>query len=128
MMFDCLLKLRDIQFIKFLFVGVINTAFGYSLFALFIYLGVHYSIAVLFSTILGILFNFKTTGVMVFNSRDNSLIGRFFLVYTILYIVNIALLTILANLKFNMYLAGALLLLPLALMSFVLNKKFVFRR
>ena len=59
------------KFIKFLFVGGVNTVFGYSIFALFLFLGMHYAVATLFATILGILFNFKTTGVIVFNNKDN---------------------------------------------------------
>lgn len=63
----------DYQFVKFLFVGGINTAVGYGLFAFFLFLKFHYALAVLFATIVGICFNFKTTGSIVFKNSDNKL-------------------------------------------------------
>ena len=114
------------QFLKFLVVGGLNTLFGYSVFALFIYLGLHYALASLLSTVLGVLFNFKTTGTLVFKNRDNSLIFRFFGVYGVVYACNVLLLKLLGGSGFNMYWAGALAIAPLALLSFVLNKLFVF--
>lgn len=117
----------DTKFIRFLIVGGLNTLFGYFMFALFIFLNFHYSIASLSATILGILFNFKTTGRLVFGNRDNVLIFKFFGVYTIIYFMNIAILKVFSIYKVDMYLAGALLLLPTAVLSFMLNKKFVFK-
>lgn len=116
----------DKRFIRFLFVGGINTLFGYSVFALFIFLKFHYSLAVLFGTILGILFNFKTTGKMVFNNADNSLLFRFVGIYTVTYLINVACLKVFDVFKINMFLAGAFLILPMALFSFMLQRKFVF--
>lgn len=117
------------QAVKFLLVGIMNTAFGYGLFALFIYLGLYYPLAVLFSTILGVLFNFKTIGKLVFGSSDNGLIFRFILVYIITYLLNIYFLWLFKKFGFeNMYINGFVLLIPLAVVSFLLNKFFVFRR
>lgn len=117
------------QVYKFIFVGILNTIFGYSLFAFFIYLGLYYPIAVLLSTILGVLFNFKTIGRLVFDSNDNGLIFRFILVYAITYLLNIFFLWLLKKLgSENMYIDGFALLIPLAAVSFLLNKFFVFRR
>ena len=117
------------QLFSFLLVGILNTIFGYSLFALFIYLGLYYPLAVLFSTILGVLFNFKTIGKLVFDSSDNGLIFRFILVYVITYLLNIFFLWLFKWLGFeNMYINGFVLLIPLAAVSFLLNKFFVFRR
>lgn len=118
----------DFKFIKFLFVGSINAAFGYSVFALLLFLKFHYSLAVLLSTILGILFNFKTTGYIVFKNSDNKLIFRFFGVYAITYILNIICLKMFNMFNFNLYLAGFILLLPTAIVSFFLMKKFVFNK
>lgn len=53
----------------FLLVGVMNAAFGYGCFAAFLYLGLHYSLALLLATILGVLFNFKSIGALVFGSK-----------------------------------------------------------
>jgi putative flippase GtrA len=107
-------------------VGLLNTAVGYSLYAIFIFFGMHYSLAVLFSTILGVLFNFKTIGKIVFKNSSNHLLLRFVAVYIVTYFINIAGLRICKNFNIDMYLAGALLLVPLAIISFVLHKTFVF--
>jgi len=120
--------MKNSKFIKFILVGILNTAFGYSLFALFIFLNIHYSLAVFLSTVLGVLFNFKTIGKLVFDSHDNSLIFRFIAVYVLLYLINISCLWFFKISGFeNMYINGFVLLVPLALISFVLNKKFVFK-
>ncbi|PUA39894.1 polysaccharide biosynthesis protein GtrA [Paenibacillus elgii] len=120
-------KLYNNELIRFLFVGGLNTAFGYSIFALFIFVGLHYTLASLFSTILGILFNFKSTGILVFNSKKNSLIYKFIAVYGIVYLINVSLLKILSLFITNVYFSGAIILLPLAVLSYILNKKFVFK-
>lgn len=116
----------DKRFIRFLFVGGINTLFGYALFAFLIYLKFHYSLAVLFGTFLGILFNFRTTGKIVFNNMDNTLLWRFVGVYAVTYLVNVACLKVFDIYKVNILFAGALLVLPVAALSFLLQKKFVF--
>ena len=64
-------RLWQSRFPQFVLVGILNTAFGYGCFALFIYLGLHYTIAVLLGTCLGILFNFKTLGHLVFKNKQN---------------------------------------------------------
>lgn len=114
------------QFIRFLIVGGINTLFGYSCFALFIFIGIHYSLAVLFSTICGVLFNFKATGIIVFKNKSNKLIFRFVAVYGVVYIINVLFLKALISNNVNAYLAGGLLLFPIAVITFFLQKKLVF--
>ena len=120
------LILPNKQFVRFLLIGAINTVFGYAVFSLFLFLGFHYAVASLLATSVGVLFNFLTTGRFVFNNRDHSLLGKFFLVYAVVYGCNVGALKILDALAVNLYLAGALLLLPLALLSYILNKTFVF--
>lgn len=116
----------DWKFIKFLFVGGLNTAFGYGVFALLLFLKLHYSLALLLSTVVGILFNFKTTGIIVFKNHDNSLLFRFFAAYAIVYVLNVWGLKLFDLIHFNMYWAGFILLFPMAVVSFILMKKFVF--
>jgi len=115
------------RFIKFLVIGTVNTMFGYSIYAIFLFLHFHYSIAALFSTILGVLFNFKTTGRFVFYNRNNKLIMRFITVYIVTYFVNIAALGTLNYLAVDLYTAGFVMLFPMALISYTLNRKFVFK-
>ncbi|MEH2238945.1 GtrA family protein [Nostoc sp.] len=114
------------RFIRFLIVGVINTFFGYSLFALLLLLNLRYEIASLVSILCGVFFNFKTIGVIVFKNKNNTLVFKFIGVYAIIYLMQIFLLKQLIAYKINLFLAGALILLPLALVSYTLNKIFVF--
>lgn len=118
----------DWKFVKFLFVGGINTLFGYFAFAFFTFIGLHYVLATFFGTIAGILFNFKTTGSIVFKNKDNSLLTKFFIVYGFMYLVSICELRCCEILHFdNMYLNYALLVFPNAMISFTIMKKFVFK-
>ena len=116
------------QFVTFLFVGVLNTLVGYLLYVFFVWVGCNYIFAPLFSTILGVLFNFKTIGVIVFKSHNNRLLGKFFGVYGMVYVCNVLGLKCLDKVGVtNMYIAGAILVLPLALLGCCSNKKWVFK-
>ncbi len=112
---------------RFLAIGVLNTAFGYGVFAFLIWYGLHYSLAAAISTVLGVLFNFKTTGALVFRSHDNSKIIRFVLAYMVVYCANVVALTALVHIELGAYLAGLILVLPLALLAYFLNSRFVFK-
>ena len=76
-------------FIKFIFIGIINTIFGYGIYLLFLLIGFNFVIAALLSTILGIIFNFFTTGRFVFKSTNNYLLLKFVMVYIFIYLFTI---------------------------------------
>jgi putative flippase GtrA len=122
------IRLWSIQFLRFLIVGGLNTVFGYTVFAVFILFNLHYVLAALLGQICGILFNFKTTGALVFKNRENRLIFRFFGVYGVTYLITIGLLKIFDYYGIGSLVAGAIILLPIAFLSFLLNKRFVFNR
>lgn len=117
---------RDYQFIRFLAVGLLNSLFGYGCFALLVYLGMHYAAALLFATVAGVLFNFKTTSRLVFNSRDNRLVLHFAATYIFVYTINVASLKVLTTIGIDVYYGGAALILPMAILAYFLNKRFVF--
>jgi len=119
-------KLWSSQFFRFLVAGGINTVFGYSTYALLTFIGLHYTLVVLLGQIIGILFNFNTTGKIVFNNTKSGLLYRFAGVYVVIYVVNVLLLRLFAQINYNMYFAGAILILPMAFVSFFLSKTFVF--
>lgn len=114
------------ELFKFLIVGGLNTLVGYSLFAIFLYLNLHYTVAVLFATVIGVVFNFFTIGKFVFANNEAQLLFRFVGVYVVVYLLNISGLWFFEHIKFDLYIGGAVLVLPLALISFFLNKYFVF--
>ena len=117
------------RFVLFLVMGGVNTAFSYSLYSLLIYSGVYYPVAVVVSTVCGVLFNFQTFGRVVFKDFRLRLLGRFFGVYAIVCGTNIAGLKLLemAGLV-DKYIAGAVLILPMAMLGYTLNRTFVFNR
>lgn len=122
-----LIKLANSTFIRFLFVGALNAAFGYSIYALLLFVGLHFSLASFTSTCMGILFNFKTIGKLVFKNNSYSLFFKFVGVYSSVYIINIGLLKIFSINHIDLYIAGAILIFPMAVLSFLLNKLFVFK-
>lgn len=113
-------------FCRYLVVGLLNTLFGYGVFAFLVYIGLVYPLALFFATILGILFNFKSIGSFVFDSHDNRLILRFIIVYFIIYMLNLIGLKLFSIAGINVYYAGAILLPVMAIIGFIINKRFVF--
>jgi putative flippase GtrA len=127
-MFNSLKKFLSPRYVKFLLVGFLNTIFGYSLYAFFIFIGLHYSLAVLLSTILRILFNFQTIGRLVFKQIKKNLLLRFIIVYMIGYLFNTSSIYLLKNVGLNDYFAGALIVFPLSLLMYFLNSRYVFQK
>ena len=121
-------RLWQIRLLRFLVVGSINTIFSYIVYAILILAGAHYSLATLISTVLGVIFNFFTTGRIVFRNMDNKRFISFVLVYTFTYLINILLLRwLIDGLAMEKLFAGALVTLPVALLSYFLNAKLTFK-
>tara|TARA_Y100000389_G_scaffold204400_1_gene256726 strand:+ start:7236 stop:7604 length:369 start_codon:yes stop_codon:yes gene_type:complete len=116
----------DSQLARFFGVGIINTVFGYSVYSLIIFLGYSFFLAALLSQIIGTLFNYKTISTFVFPSNSVNRLHRFIIVYIASYVINVITLSILINLGYNAYVSGAIIIIPMALLTFYLNKHFVF--
>ncbi len=128
-------KFFERQFIRFLFVAGLNTAFGWCIFSLLRFLfGLIPDIdallfANLFGTIISVLFNFKTYGHLVFRNKDRRLLFKFVLVYIITFFVNyfsIHFLEVLWNI--NNYWGALIMAVPVGLLNYLLNNLFVFNR
>jgi putative flippase GtrA len=115
-------------FIRYLLVGGVNTVFGYSVFALLVLSGLHYSIALFFATVAGVFFNFKTFGSFVFGRSDWGLIWKFLAVYGVLYGVNVFLVFIFLHFLSNVYVANALAIIFIAGLGFYLNRRYVYEK
>lgn len=115
------------QILKFLLVGIINTGVYYALYSFFIYLKFDYKWAVLFATISGAFFSFKTFGKFVFKNSNKNIIYKFLFSYSILYLFSIAFINIFEKIFFNYYISGFFATLCCAILSFILNKWYVFR-
>lgn len=114
------------QLLRFLLVGGLNTVVGYALFAAFVWMGLAYPLAIGLATMLGVAFNFQSTGRLVFGGAPLSQLGRFAGVYGIVYLLNVGSVALLSRTGLNVYVANAVVILPLALVAFVLQRRFVF--
>ncbi len=114
------------QFIKFLIVGGFNTLVGYAIFTGFILASTPSTVAVIGTTVIGALFNFASTGWIVFRSSETTLLPRFMVVYAGQCVVNVAMLRALELTGVTPLMAQALLIPLLTILSFVAMRQFVF--
>jgi putative flippase GtrA len=114
------------RFAKFLVVGGINTGFGYGVFALTFLVTGHAALAVVASTILGVCFNFVSTGKFVFNTIEPGRIVPFLLVYVGQLGLNVLLLRLLEQAGAPVLLAQIVILPVLAVASYLALRQFVF--
>jgi putative flippase GtrA len=115
------------RFFRFLVVGGINTVFSYSLYAFLLFIGLHYLLAAIISFIISVLFNFETTGRLVFQKNDRRLLLKFIFSYVIILAISLFSLNMLVMLGISPYLAGLLNVFPVAIISFLIQRTFVFR-
>lgn len=87
-----------------------------------------YSLALFCATCLGVLFNFQTIGRLVFNQLDRRFFVKFISLYAGLFYINLQAIYYLNIELHNAYASGFIAALPIAMLSFILNKFVVFRK
>ncbi|WP_171238988.1 GtrA family protein [Ruegeria sp. HKCCA5763] len=107
-------------FLKFLVVGVVNTAFGYVLYALLVALGLSPQPALALSYFGGVIWNYMTHARLVFGSRGLSRLPLYVLAYLLLYGINAIGLQALLSTGLSPFVAQGLLVLPAAMLAYVL--------
>lgn len=115
------------RLLRFGAVGIFNTAFGYAIYFGLVRLGLLPEIALLIATVLGAIFNFFTTGRLVFGNADNGLFLRFVAAYAAVYFVNAAVLRLAIGLGADPLVAQAVILPFSTLGTFVVMRVLVFR-
>lgn len=119
----------DSKFVRFIFVGILNTGFGCGVYCLLIFLGLSYWWAALLSQIIGVIFNFKTIGVLVFENGDNSLFLKFIACYVLGYFINITLIHLFVDYTpLNEYWSGICATPFVAVFSFIFQKTIVYKK
>lgn len=100
------------------------------MFALFVYLGLHYALATLIAGVLSVLTGYQANRHYVFSFKGKNRLPRFAFVFLIIYWINVGIQKLLleSGLLTNVYLSGALAVPVCALLSFCLNRNFVFAR
>ncbi len=125
-----LLSSEGLRFLRFIAVGVINTAAGYGFYAAYLFIGIPYLIAGTLSFVTGICFNYLVTRRFVFDKVTQRHTFIYYLVaYGFLYFYSLAMLWLLIEVvKLSSYLAGIVALPINAVVSFVLLRTIVFRQ
>lgn len=126
-----MLKLMQKKEIRFLFVGVLNTIFGYSVYALLCYMGFALFISVTISTILGTFHSFLWNKFYTFESKEKSIteILRFITVYFMAYLINLGVILYFSHYhNVDKYLLGIVGIFVSTIVSYVGHNNFSFKK
>lgn len=105
--------------------GVINTLFGFGLYALFVKLGCNIYVAQIIAHILGVAFNYVSYSRHVFRAAGPAK-ARFVASYAVNYLASVAMLALAARFIASPYIAGAVSILLVSLANYFVLKHFVF--
>ncbi len=106
-------------------VGVLNTLFGYGLYAFLLSAGLKMYAAQIVGHIIGAIFNYFSYSRHVFHNATASKI-RFILSYTLNYLVGLASLALSAAIVSSPYVAGLMAMLLTSVINFIVLRRFVF--
>ena len=115
------------QFMRYLAVGAANTGFVILVYWAMLWAGLSVPLASLASLVVGILISFTTQSRFVFDNRDPWKLLPYFVVWSILYAFNLGLIWLLMRCGLDAYAAGFLSTPATVLLSYFLQKAFVFR-
>lgn len=107
--------------------GIVNTAFGYGLYALFVAAGLNMYLAQIIAHVIGVAFNYFTYSRYAFRDFHTSK-TRFILSYVVNYLLGLLGLAAAAQMIRSPYLAGAVAVLFVSLVNYFILKRFVFFR
>jgi putative flippase GtrA len=107
-------------------VGLLNTAFGYGLYAGLVWLGVNLFVAQILSQVIGAGFNYLTFRRLVFRGARSSL-RAYIGAYAFNYLLGLTFLAIAHHFIPSPYLAGFVALIAVAGINYLVLKRFVFR-
>ena len=116
--------------ISFLAAGVLNTLFGYAAYAVLLFVGCSYPVALLLATIVGVMFNYFSFGKFVFSDhRDWIEFSKFVAVYVAIYAMNATGLWVLTqNFLLDPYVGQVICVPPSVLLSWFLMNYWVFKK
>ena len=123
-------SLINTRMLKFLGTGLLNTIFGYAIYALLVFVNVPALFALLTATVVGVVFNYFSFGRLVFRGHSGRLVfARFVMAYVVIYAANALLLNALTNeISLNAYVAQAICVPPSVLLSWLLMNHWVYKK
>lgn len=105
--------------------GIVNTAFGYGLFAALVYFGLNLYIAQIISHILGMLFNYLTYSRYAF-ADHSARVSRYILSYAVNYMFSLGALYAFSRFIASPYAAGLLATVLVSAINYLVLRKLVF--
>lgn len=122
-------NLHHYRVVRFLGIGLVNTLFGYGVYAGLILVKLPTLFALFMATVAGIIFNYFSFGRVVFRVRGGwRVFAKFVIAYAMVYTVNAVLLSLLTRGHyFNAYTAQAVCVLPSVAMSWILMNWWVYK-
>lgn len=119
-------RARLLELWRYYQAGVVNTAFGFGVYSLLVWLGMNIFAAQLFSHCIGVAFNYLSYSRHVFRGAAPGKL-RFVLSYTLNYLMSLGLLAALARIVVSPYLAGFIAVVIVSFINYLVLKQFVFK-
>ena len=118
------------KIMKFITAGILNTIFGYAVYAGLLFVGTHYFIALFLATIAGVIFNYFSFGHIVFNRHRGWLVFfKFVIAYAVIYSLNaVGLSALISHFLMSPYVGQVICIPPSVLLSWLLMNYWVFKR
>lgn len=113
-------------FAKFIVVGGLNSFFGLGIYSLIALTNLPTWMALTAANLAGLVFNFFTTGKLVFRDISAARIPRFIICYGIIFVLHLELIEWLSPVSGGRICAMAIMVLPMALLSYLIQSRFVF--
>jgi putative flippase GtrA len=113
-------------FLRFMLTGLLNTGFGYAIYATLVLTGMPLWLAVAGSTVLGVVFNFYSYGSIVFGNTTVRVMPRFLGFYAALGLANYVALKMLVGWGLGPLVSQAVLVPVFALIAYASMRTLVF--
>lgn len=117
-----------LQPLKFVLAGAINTIWSYALYASLLYAGLGFGLASLLTIVGSVAVGFFTQGHFVFGGASARAVGRFVVVWVFIYAAYVWVVWLAEQSGINNYWGGLLATPMVAVLSYLLQRHFVFRR
>ena len=118
---------HGLKFLRYVAVGVLNSAVGYAFYLAGLVLGLRPALALAIAWAIGATFNYFSTGRLVFRSGGMALLPRFLLAYAAIYVFNVSLLQSALTLGAAPWAAQLIVLPAVVVVSYLVLNYAVFR-
>jgi len=114
------------QFIRYAVVALFNNFLAYLVFVFFVFIGLHYAFALLFSNCISVVLSFLTLSAMVFKHKKKSSILKYLILYICAYIASLALIKLQLFFIHNVYIVAFIAAIITGVLSYLVNKYLIF--